>query len=154
MVALYMQRYHMLYRHVKHFISVLQSHDIIPNEPKLLAGTASLPLAQVFLFASSTCLGQDVARSTGLQFGQLRLLLIMGMATGFAGRLPGGELGRGGSGQGFAASLCFQGSYGVTYNALQAIDTSCHLCCDFCYSLQKKKKITNKQTEKGQRENL
>lgn len=27
---------------------MLQSHDIIPNEPKLLAGTASLPLAQVF----------------------------------------------------------------------------------------------------------
>lgn len=38
-----------------------------------------------------------------------------------------------GSGQeGFAASLCFQKVIGVTtYNAFQAIDTSCHLCCDF-----------------------
>jgi len=34
----------------------------------------------------------------------------------------------------------------TTYNVLQAIDTSCHLCCDFRYSLKKKKEKKKSKT--------
>lgn len=127
-----------IYAH-KHSVSVLQNHNFIPSKPKLLAGTANLPSCTAFLFCFFSFLGAGCGQVCGSAVCQLHLLLVMGAAMGFGRRFPDGTHGR--SRQGFTASVCFQGSYGVTpYSALQAIDTSCHLCYDFCYSLKKEKK--------------
>lgn len=65
-----------------------------------------------------------------------------------------GHLVEGGSRQGSTASVCFQGSYGIiSCSALQAIDTSCHLCYDFCYSLKKEKKKVKEKRDRGKTSN-
>lgn len=56
--------------------------------------------------------------------------------------VEGGEGGRG-----LQKGLLKRKLWCYPYSALQAIDTSCHLCYDFCYSLKKEKRKRKKKVK-------
>lgn len=80
MVALYMQRYHMLYRHVNVLLACCRATTLFRMNLSCWQGLQVHLLRRFFLFASSACQGQGAARSVGLWFGHLHLLLLMGTA--------------------------------------------------------------------------